>query len=162
VFAIRAKNFYIIGGFPMRYLLSFGLLALVVFSANSAVACSCAPPPPPKKALEVAEAVFLGKVIKIEKPGKDRGFGPITVTFEVSTNYKGVKTKQVKVRTASSGSACGYGFAKDISYLVYCYSGDKGKTLSTGLCSRTRPKKNAKADIEAIGPGSAVTAKNGP
>ncbi|MCH8047450.1 MAG: hypothetical protein IID44_27465 [Planctomycetes bacterium] len=87
------------------------------------------------------------------------GFGPITVTFEVSTNYKGVKTKQVKVRTASSGAACGYGFAKGNSYLVYCYSSDKGKTLSTNLCTRTRSKKNATADIKAIGPGNAVKEK---
>ena len=145
----------------MRYVLSLGLMALVVFSTQSASACSCAPPPPPKKALEAAQAVFLGKVIKIEKPAdKKRGFGPITVTFEVSTNYKGVKTKQVKVRTAASGAACGYGFAKDHSYLVYCYSSDKGKTLSTNLCTRTRSKKNATADIKAIGPGNAVKEKS--
>ena len=142
----------------MRHVLSLGLMALIVFSAQSALACSCAPPPPPKKALEAAQAVFLGKVIKIEKPAdKNRGFGAVTITFEVSTNYKGVKTKQVTVRTASSGAACGYGFAKGNSYLVYCYSSDKGKTLSTNICTRTRTKKNAKADIKAIGPGNAVT-----
>lgn len=143
----------------MRYVLSLGLMALVVFSAQSASACRCAPPPPAKKALESAQAVFLGKVIKVEKMGENRGFGPITVTFEVSTNYKGVKTKQVKVRTASSSAACGYGFAKGNSYLVYCYSSDKGKTLSTNLCTRTRSEKNATADIKAIGPGNAVQEK---
>ena len=139
----------------MRRVSMLMAVALVAISAKSVLACSCAPPPAPKDALKSAQAVFLGKVIKIEKIGK-RQFGALTVTFEVSTNYKGVKTKQVEVRTSSSGASCGYGFAKGSSYLVYCYSTDKGKTLSTGLCTRTCPKKNAQADIKAIGSGNAV------
>ena len=141
----------------MRYMLSLGLTALVLISAQSAVACDCAPPPPPKEALKKAQAVFLGKVIKVEKVEKSRGFRVVKATFEASTNYKGVKTKQVEVWTSASGASCGYGFVKGSSHLVYCYhEGEDKKTLWTDICTRTRPKKDAAADIAAIGPGNAV------
>ena len=101
----------------MRYALSLGLMALVLISTRSAVACSCGASPPPKEALKAAAAVFLGKVIKVEKVKKGRGFFALKATLEVSTNFKGVKTKQVEVWTTTSEGACGYKFVKGSSHL---------------------------------------------
>jgi hypothetical protein len=136
----------------MRYVLSLTIAALVFGVSQTATACSCAPPPGPKKALATASAVFLGKVVEIKRGGGM--FGPVQVTFEVKTNYKAVKGKKVTVRTASSGSLCGYGFKKGGSYLVYCYG--KPEALSTNICTRTRAAAAAKEDLAALGDGLAI------
>jgi hypothetical protein len=136
----------------MRLVLSLAVAALMFGVSQAAQACSCAPPPPPKKALETAAAVFVGKVTEVDRSGGFR----LNVTFEVATSYKGVKAKKVTVGTASNSAACGYGFAEGESYIVYCYSPDKGKTLSTNICTRTRRASEAKADVEALGKGEAV------
>ena len=117
----------------MRLFAAFGVAVIGLCAAQLAHACSCAPPPPPKKALESASAVFVGKVTGVEREGFR-----MTVSFEVSTSYKGVKTKKATVGTASNSAACGFGFTEGESYLVYCYSPDEGKTLSTNICTRTR------------------------
>ena len=132
-------------------------VALVAFAAKTVFACSCAAEPPPKEALKRAKAVFIGKVIKIEEVGKLGRFGAVKATIEVSINYKGVKTKQVEVWTTNDQASCGYLFEKGSSYLVYCYGYEK--KLLTSICSRTRNMKNAKADIEVIGPGKIVKAE---
>ena len=137
----------------MRSILSLTVAALLLGVSQAAHACSCAPPPPPKKALASASAVFLGKVVKIER-GAGGGFAPVKVTFEVKTNYKAVKGKKVTVSTAANGAACGYGFVKDKSYLVYCYG--KADALSTNICTRTRRAEDAKADLAALGDGVAI------
>ncbi|MCG8584204.1 MAG: hypothetical protein MI757_05780 [Pirellulales bacterium] len=134
----------------MRYLLGITIATLGIFVAQAAQACSCAPPPGPKKALEGSSAVFLGKVLDIDKAGR-RG---VKVTFEIQTVYKGVKGKKVTVGTANNSAACGYGFTKGEVYLVYCYG--KPESLSTGICSRTRPASEAKEDLTVLGEGIAA------
>lgn len=129
------------------YMLPAVLLALVFTGNPSAYACSCAPPPPPKKALEGSDAVFSGKVTKIEIDEKK--FRK-EVTIEVQTVWKGAKKKTLVVRTASNGAACGYDFKKGKSYLVYCFG---KKSLSTSICTRTKPLDKAEKDIEELGEG---------
>jgi hypothetical protein len=123
------------------------VLLTLLYGPAPALACSCAPPPPPKKALEGAKAVFVGKVTEIKE---DENTFEYVVTFEVQSTYKGVSTKKVQVRTATSGAACGYGFGKGKSYLVYCGGKDQ---LRASLCSRTKPIEKAKEDIAEIGDG---------
>ena len=106
-----------------------------VLAASYAVACDCAPPPPAKESLEKAAAVFVGKVTKVEDAG---GFQN-RVTLEVTASHKGVKEKEITIFTAQNGAACGYGFEKGTSYLVYAYETKDGekKTLGTNICTRT-------------------------
>ncbi|MCG8584203.1 MAG: hypothetical protein MI757_05775 [Pirellulales bacterium] len=134
----------------MRIFLVAAMTALTLSVSSPAWACRCAPPPEPKKALEGSSAVFLGKVLDIDKAGR-RG---VKVTFEVTTVYKGVKGKKVAVSTSSSSAACGYGFTKGEVYLVYCYG--KPESLRTNICTRTRRASQAKEDLEALGEGIAA------
>ena len=120
-----------------------------VFMAAEVFACSCAPPPPPKEALAASSAVFTGKVVAVE----DVGDFQRSVTIEVASSWKGVKAKTVTVKTAKDSAACGYGFEKGKSYLVYAREVKEGeaKVLSTNLCSRTRTLAEAKEDLAALG-----------
>jgi hypothetical protein len=128
------------------------LFAALVFCGSSqpVMACRCAPPPPPKKALESATAVFLGTVTNIDRASG----GSLQVTFKVATNFKGVKTEHVVVRTSASSASCGYGFTEGEVYLVYC-TGEADK-LSTNLCSRTREASRAAEDLKELGAGEAI------
>ena len=132
--------------------LSSACALFVVLSSSAVWACSCAPPPPPKKSLAVSAAVFAGKVKTIERNGR-----LLKVTLEISRTWKGTKGKTVVVTTAASGAACGFGFKKGSSYLVYCYKprgkGAKPVALVVSLCSRTRPLERAKEDLKELGPG---------
>lgn len=138
----------------IRLFLLPAVLLSLVFTANpSAFACSCAPPPPPKKALKGSEAVFSGKVTKIEIAEKK---GLKEVTIEVQTVWKGAKKKTLVVRTAIHGATCGYSFKMGKSYLIYCYSSDP---LTTGLCTRTKPLDKAVDDLKELGKGKKVEGK---
>jgi len=133
-------------------ILSAGCALLVMAVSNSAWACSCVPPPPPKQALAKSAAVFAGKVTDVKRDGFQ-----LRVTFEVSKAWKGTKGKTVEVTTATESAACGYGFKKGTSYLVYCYApkakGKKATVLSTNICTRTKTLASAKGDLKELGPG---------
>jgi hypothetical protein len=120
--------------------------------ATPAWSCSCIAPPPPKTALEKSAAVFAGKVTAIERQGLK-----YRVTFEISRTWKGTRGKTIDVTTATSGAACGFGFKKGSSYLVYCYAPDKNAKkpvlLGTNICTRTKSHASAKADLKDLGPG---------
>jgi hypothetical protein len=130
-----------------------GLCFLFAMAVSTpAWSCSCIVPPPPKQALKGSAAVFAGKVTAVKRDGLQ-----VRVTIEVSKTWKGTKGKTVEVTTASSGAACGYGFKKGTSYLVYCYAagkkGAKPMPLSTNICTRTRTLAAAKDDLKELGPG---------
>jgi hypothetical protein len=137
----------------MRQLPLFVAIA-ALFVGQPLLACSCAPPPPPKEALAASTAVFTGKVVAVEKAGDFQ----IAVTIEVSGAYKGVKEKKVTVYTANNGAACGIGFTKGTSYLVYAREQKRGeeKVLGASLCSRTTTLADAKADLAELGEAPAV------
>lgn len=127
-----------------------GLLALVSAGTTSvALACSCAPPPPPKAALAASTAVFSGKVVKVEPIGDFQR----AVTLVVASAWKGVDGKTVIVHTPNDGAACGYGFEKGKSYLVYANAVKQGdaKVLVTNLCMRTKGLAEAKDEIVELG-----------
>jgi hypothetical protein len=134
----------------MRYILSIAIVTIVFCASSTAIACKCAPPPGPKKALEAASAVFLGKVMAIEKAGPNQ----VKVTFEVQTNFKSTKGKKIALTTGLGGGDCGYRFKKGEAYLVYC-DGKPG-SLSTNTCTRTRAAADAKEDLAALSDGVAV------
>lgn len=132
-------------------------LSLVVLLPDCASACSCAMPPGTQKeraerALASSEAVFSGKVVKIDRPS-----GPgwssrdlETDTFRISESWKGPKGATLEVKTPVAGMSCGYSFKEGQEYLVYA-SGERD--LKVFLCGETKPLSKADADLALLGNG---------
>lgn len=123
----------------------FGRLLLSVFLIALAFpgfmqACSCIPPEPPALEFSRADAVFVGKVITLERRDYQ-----LLVTMEVQGSWKGITSRQVDVRTGFGGGDCGYPFLRDGVYLVYAYGG--AKTIGTGICTGTSLLSMAASDL---------------
>jgi tissue inhibitor of metalloproteinase len=132
------------------------LFASLAIGAGVGVACTCVPPPSPSEELEHAAAVFSGKVVQIKrhKPTEDI-FGGVEVVFRVDKAWKGVGRRTVSVFTSSQTAACGYGFSKGHTYLVYASGNSRGR-LSTSICSRTKRLKDAREDLDELGAGKKI------
>ncbi len=125
------------------------LIGLASFAQTSeARACSCMKISP-SEALSSAYAVFTGQVTKIE-PNTATGFGGIEITLRVKKLWKGTLDEQVEVHTAGNSAACGYGFAKGETYLVYAER-DEADPMRVSLCSRTSLVANAQEDLDFLG-----------
>jgi len=121
--------------------LQFAIIGLVI-------ACSCVTPDSPQIELSKFDAVFIGKVIRIEQ-AKPRGY---SVKFNVLKQYKGNLDEFIVVRTGMGHGDCGYPFKENEEYFIYASSSADGFRVS--LCSRTKKLSEAKEDrdaIEAIG-----------
>jgi hypothetical protein len=135
-------------------LLTLASLLVTLVSAARAEACSCMMPGPPCQEFGEASAVFVGKVtgvvsgkpLKSSDGGEEPGWATRTFKFAVTEAFSGVEGKAVEVSTGLGGGDCGYTFMKGTSYLVYA-SRSKDGTLSTGICSRTRPALGATKDL---------------
>ena len=120
------------------------VLVAALLSAESALACSCAPPGTPQESLASSDAVFTGTVLSLT-PGQ----GTQEVRLRVEGTWKGAKCGEVTGVTALDEAACGFGFQEGTSYLVYATK-NQGK-LSTNLCTRTKPTASASEDLAALG-----------
>jgi hypothetical protein len=132
--------------------LAAACLALAAFAAPAA-ACSCVAPGPPQQEMEKADAVFSGRVAASEpaEPRDEVRFPRMRVTLELDRVWKGCEEgDEVVLWTAADSAACGYEFETGERYLVYAYAADDG-SLTTSLCSRTRPLGRAEEDLEAFG-----------
>lgn len=132
----------------MRWL-SIVLITFAAFlHAPEALACSCMKLTP-SEGLTSSYAVFTGEVTNIEKNEATR-FGGLEVTLRVKQMWKGEPSKEIKVHTASSSAACGYGFVKGVTYLVYAVR-DEADPMRVSLCSRTAPVDEAEEDLDFLG-----------
>lgn len=136
-----------------------GLAILMVVSCDAVLGCTCVGVGPACSEAPSANvaAVFLGTVVSVGTPsvldllGGDRVIsatpfgGTIEVTITVLEAFKGVNSKKVVVRTASSEAACGFPFKKGEQYLVY--STEWNGRLYTSICQRTRPARFATEDL---------------
>lgn len=111
----------------MKLLLVFAL----IISANSALACKCAPPPAVSQAYQSATAIFIGKVETVKEVKYHK-----VVTFRVVEAFKGAKEKTVTIHTGSGGGDCGVHFIAGHSYLVYALG--TSDDLGTNTCTRTK------------------------
>ena len=127
------------------------ILLVSIATLQNAQACKCTPPPAPLDAKKKADAVFMGKVTKVELDEKKRAK---IVTVEVKSWWKGIASKVITVKTAIRSAACGYDFQEGEVYMIYAKG--KGKSFSTNLCTRTRPKDKAVEDIKALGEGKSA------
>jgi hypothetical protein len=131
---------------------------VVLLPPDCASACSCALPPGDQKeraerALSSSEAVFSGKVVKIDQPSGP-GFSSEdfeTDTFRVSESWKGPEGGMLEVKTPVAGMSCGYPFKEGQEYLVYASEGQQG--LKVYLCGETKRLSKAGADLALLGNG---------
>jgi len=138
--------------------------ALFAADAPDASACSCAMIPSLAQAAERADAVFAGKVTKIEEPFAARvirsSADPIYVSFEVERVWKGNVGADAVISTAQESASCGYPyFDSGKSFLVFAYE-EEGE-LKTGLCSGTGPADDMQKIVDELGEGSVIAAAGG-
>lgn len=132
----------------MRWLVVFCLGLASLTHPSEASACSCMQLSP-SEGLSSSYAVFTGEVIEIQ-PNDATRFGGLEITLRVKQVWKGELDEQIKVHTAGSSAACGYGFVKGSTYLVYAVR-DDADPLRVSLCSRTAPIEDAKEDLVFLG-----------
>jgi hypothetical protein len=137
-------------------LVLMGLALVVLLPPECASACSCAMPPGNQKqraerALSSSEAVFSGKVVKIDRPSgpswSSKDFE--TDTFRVSESWKGPEGGMLEVKTPIAGMSCGYLFKEGQEYLVYASEWQQG--LKVYLCGETKLLSKAGADLALLG-----------
>ena len=132
---------------------SIGLAALVFMGLPETVsACSCGREPPPCEAFSGAQAVFVGKVLDAAEQREVKNDDGATsvydvgaIRFEVTESFSGVPGPRVVIYSGTGGGDCGYWFKRGVSYLVYAFG--KADRLSTGICTRTRPVREAEEDL---------------
>ena len=141
---------------------AFGCAFVLVLSmwAPRADACSCDSSGPPCQNAFQVDAVFIGTVQGIseiegtaESPYRRR-----LVTFTTPRVFRGRQGTTTQVMTGMDSGDCGYTFKRGMTYLVYAYQPPKGGTLTTGICSRTRPIEEASEDLQDPGIAAAFRA----
>jgi hypothetical protein len=112
-----------------------------------AAACTCVGGPAPCQAFFDASAVFIGTVVSIDPSPTTQPFAQRRVHLEVSDAFRGVTTQSVDVETGQGGGDCGYLFTVGERYLVYANVRPGGQTLTTSICTRTKPLSSAQEDV---------------
>jgi hypothetical protein len=144
----------------MKLLLAIAALGILLFSADVAVACSCAGTPSVCGAFARAEAVFVGTVSRVEneraKDETGREYIVSQVAYvQVDEAFKGVKEPQLTFR--SYGSSCDATYEEGQRRLFYASYNKKDKAWSIGGCDRSSLLQHAADDLLYLRglPGSA-------
>jgi len=119
----------------------------VLASYQASFACSCGFPTV-GDALKRADAVFTGKVIRIESDG---------VKFKIEKSWKGVDATIIKVYVRGLGSSCDPGIRKGRRFIVYAYPGGRRIPLLASYCGRTRALEQADEDVRALNESASLT-----
>ncbi|SFX05347.1 hypothetical protein SAMN04487866_101343 [Thermoactinomyces sp. DSM 45891] len=106
-------------------------------------ACSCVPSGDPIKEADKSSAVFVGKVVKLERDTNQH-----IAILHVSKRWKGDLDPELIVYTALSEASCGFEFEMGKEYLVYATK--ENGHLTTTICSRTKLLSEAQADLDAL------------
>jgi hypothetical protein len=128
------------------------LLGLSLFTTNETSAqCTCSTTYlniTPHKEFKLADVVFVGKVVEIEKTDREKETGNYveTVKFEVKRAWKQDSEATVIIRNEIRG--CLNGFDKDEEWLVYAYKQKDGTLGTACCCSRTNLLSEAAKDLE--------------
>ena len=151
----------------------FLILAIVFLIANasSVFACTCEKTNSFDEVVERSQAVFSGKVIKIQfqkafdyelkkqSSGEKIDYKNLVVIFEVGRWWKGGTTTKVSLVTDIMKSAdgiiaisnCEYKYVSGKEYLVFA-GGDKNQLVS-GACTPTKLLNKANKELELLGEG---------
>jgi hypothetical protein len=137
----------------MKHFIKFVACALFLFSAESAIACSCGNMPT-CEAYGSAKAVFTGKVTQGNAAERmsdmlKASTKGLTFKFSVTRAFLGVKKGDLlDIHSGFGFGDCGFPFEKGQEYLVYAFEDDGN--LETGICSRTRHISQADEEITAL------------
>ncbi|MBS3149246.1 hypothetical protein J4455_00945 [Candidatus Woesearchaeota archaeon] len=132
-----------------KIVIVFGIILSLIFSLNLVYACSCATGLSVEGRYQTVDAIFIGKVTKIDRPAFSiSSADPIIVTFDVSKSYKGTANKNFELETTKESASCGYPFNEEGEYLVYATL-NEGK-YETNLCSGTAELADAKEDLQIL------------
>lgn len=144
------------------YIFSIAFMFLMCLgSAQKTSACECFSLPPVYEAFEMADAVFIGKVVGSNEPKEgDESYDgyPIVFDLEVIENFKGAEGKTVKVNLGSKSNMCYGGYEVGRTFLVYARGGnglpankpdraEKPKIFYDGFCTMTDFVENARAKL---------------
>ena len=152
------------------------VVAVVLFTASEAAACSCARPKSAQESLLQYDVVFVGRVKSVRRTwplvltiGKSvvgqfsewlggSGYDPtdadgVRVTVELSETFKGDASSKVTIRTGFGGGDCGYDFSVDDTYLVYASRSERG-VLTANICSRTGLTQDRAEDLRTLRAGT--------
>ena len=107
-----------------RLILGMALLGIwLSASAEPSYACYCGPPGSPAEALAESHSVFRGVVMSMSlverRSGTWSSSDPLAVEFLVREVWKGPTSRTRTLKTARSGTSCGFEFGFDSEYLVY-------------------------------------------
>jgi hypothetical protein len=134
------------------------------FLAAKAWGCSCGVSPtgtPPCQSAWLYDAVFTGMVTEITDPVQpiaqvktetsQPSFPQRKVRIKISEVLVGLDPNQqeIVIETGLGGGDCGYGFHRNLDYIVYA-SKKRGGGFSTGICSPSRPVENAAEDLKYL------------
>lgn len=121
---------------------TLAFIALLMSHAIPVDACRCTPKPSISDAVRTADAVFVGRAMKLSigyrKDGPQGDREIIECELSISTALKGIAAGREKITiiTGSSGAACGFPFRIGDEYLIYA----RGRPeLDTDVCMRSRP-----------------------
>lgn len=132
-----------------KIVIVFGIILSLIFSLDLVYACSCATGLSVEGKYQTVDAIFIGKVTKIDRPAFSiSSADPVKVTFDVSKAYKGNFEKGFIVETAKESASCGYPFNEEGEYLVYATL-NEGR-YETNLCSGTVELSNAGEDLQIL------------
>jgi hypothetical protein len=118
------------------FILSLSLF--IIAGTADALACTCVPPSSDPVDVQItrakanADAVFVGKLVKIVRPNTITG--QIIAQFEIERSWSDHATSKISIYTAWGTAMCGFPFQKGMRYIVYA-SGDE--RLQTTICTRT-------------------------
>ena len=124
----------------MKLILAAAALIILLFSPDSTLACSCGGTPTTCGSYEVAEAVLIGTVMRVENKVAKDGNGREYITgqtayVQVDETFKGVKSPEMIFR--SNGTSCDAAYGAGQRWLFYAYHSEEDNTWSTMPCDRS-------------------------
>ena len=125
------------------------VVALLLLSYVTGVACTCENPRTPAQEFQSVDAVFSGKVIEMTEVKTEQGLieGHL-VKFSVEKSWKLIDRSVAIIFTAAVGM-CGFPFDIGETYLVYAVRGGR-KELTTGVCNKTGKLKDVKEELKDL------------
>lgn len=118
----------------------------VLFGAQSALACDCHFGGPVCQDFWNTPTVFVGRVEGVTPIRKPSAVGPDhTVRFRVIEALRGTTARTVELHNYSN--SCHFRFAPGQEWVIYAFPTADGTRLSTSVCSRTAPLREALEDV---------------
>ena len=125
---------------PRVVVVGVAMSTLFLVTTEDASACVCAIS---NIGIEGSHAVFLGRATSSEYKDSDTYVNVTVYTFEVESAWKGVKSREVSIRT---DSVCHAYFEIDVEYIVYA-SREEGFQLATDICYRNVRLRKESGDV---------------